>query len=153
VRPALSVDTETAVSGDLFTVMRSTLAAHRSAAPGTGINGDAALGTAAMALSAEDIFGFATREGAIAAGLGHRTGTLEVGYAADVIVVRSDDINLTPDPSIATLVASAHPGNVETVIVEGVVVKRDGRLTHPALDKLRADAAESRQRLLAGLAT
>jgi 5-methylthioadenosine/S-adenosylhomocysteine deaminase len=141
IRPSLSVDTETAVAGDLFTVMRATLAAHRSDQNEPD----------PQPLDAADVFGFATREGAAAAGLAGRTGVLEAGYAADVIVVRADDVNLAPDPTLGTIVASAHAGNVDTVIVDGVIRKRDGRLVYPHLRDLLGNAAESRRRLLTHL--
>lgn len=141
IRPSLSVDTETAVAGDLFTVMRATLATHRTEQDESESH----------PLDAADVFSFATREGAAAAGLTGRTGVLDVGYAADVILVRSDDVNLAPDPTLGTVVASAHAGNVDTVIVDGVVRKRDGRLVHPRLRGLLDDAAASRQRLLSHL--
>ena len=140
VRPSLSVDSETAVAGDLFTVMRATLAAHR-----------AQIGAEAPAVTAADVFAFATRDGAAAAGLAGRTGVLEVGYAADVILMRSADVNLAPDPGIGTLVTAAHAGNVDTVIVDGVVVKRDGRLLYGGLDTAHAAAVRSRRRFLAHL--
>jgi 5-methylthioadenosine/S-adenosylhomocysteine deaminase len=142
VSPSLSADTETAAPGDLFAVMRATLAAHRSQ---PGID--------PMALTAEDVFAFATRDGAAAAGLTGRTGIIEAGYAADVILVRADDVNLAPEPGIGALVTSAHAGNVDTVIVEGVIVKRDGRLLHRDLDTLRSKAAQSRRRLLTHLSS
>jgi cytosine/adenosine deaminase-related metal-dependent hydrolase len=138
IRPSLSVDTETAVAGDMFTVMRATLATHRADQNDPDPH----------PLEAADVFSFATREGAAAAGLAGRAGVLDVGYAADVIVVRSDDVNLAPDPTLGTIVASAHAGNVDTVIVDGVIRKRDGRLSYPHLPDLLGNAASSRQRLL-----
>lgn len=74
-------------------------------------------------------------------GLERRIGTLTPDKDADLILVRLDDINTLPlnDPA-ATLLLHAHPGNVDTVMVAGRVLKRGGRLV--------ADIARARQLLL-----
>jgi cytosine/adenosine deaminase-related metal-dependent hydrolase len=71
----------------------------------------------------------ATINGANALGLGSRIGTLTPGKEADVIVVRGDAPNMLPvnDP-VAAVVMHAHAGNVDTVMVAGRILKRDGRL-------------------------
>ena len=114
--PSLSTDSETAASGDLFTQMRIALAVHRSAAP-------------EPPLPAYRVLRMATRDAAAAAGLADRTGSLEVGRAADIILLRATDLNLAPlsHPADAVVLA-AHPGNVDTVLVAGTVLKRGGRL-------------------------
>lgn len=71
----------------------------------------------------------ATINGARALGLDHLIGTLSVGKQADIIVIRGDAPNMLPvnDP-VAAVTMHAHAGNVDTVLVGGRVVKRDGRL-------------------------
>ena len=46
-----------------------------------------------------------------------------------MILVRTDEINTMPlnDP-VATLLLHSHPGNVDTVMVAGTVLKRGGKL-------------------------
>ena len=58
-----------------------------------------------------------------------KIGTLEPGKDADVILVRTDEINTMPlnDPA-ATLLLHSHPGNVDTVMIRGTVLKRGGKL-------------------------
>jgi cytosine/adenosine deaminase-related metal-dependent hydrolase len=48
---------------------------------------------------------------------------------ADLIMIRSVDLNLFPvhDP-LLSVVEQCNAGNVDTVIVDGIVRKRDGRL-------------------------
>jgi 5-methylthioadenosine/S-adenosylhomocysteine deaminase len=73
---------------------------------------------------------FATIEGARSLGLADRTGSLVVGKRADLILLDTHALNMTPftDPAYM-VVDGAEPANVDTVIVDGRVLKRSGRLT------------------------
>ena len=73
----------------------------------------------------------ATINGAKALGIADRTGSLTVGKRADIILLRSDDLNMAPvsDP-LEAIVRSARPHNVDTVIVDGAIVRRKGVFTH-----------------------
>jgi cytosine/adenosine deaminase-related metal-dependent hydrolase len=65
-----------------------------------------------------------------------------------VILVRGTDLNLAPVSVPAdAVVLAAHPGNVDTVLVGGTVVKRGGRLLAGA-DRARELAAASAAYLL-----
>lgn len=68
--------------------------------------------------------------GAQALGQAHRIGSLRAGKQADVVVIRGDAVNTAPvhDPYL-TVISQTHPGNVDTVIVAGVVLKSGGVLT------------------------
>jgi cytosine/adenosine deaminase-related metal-dependent hydrolase len=70
-------------------------------------------------------------EGARANGLDSKVGTLTPGKQADVILLRTDRINVTPlnDPATA-VVAGMDTGNVDTVLIAGRVMKRSGKLLH-----------------------
>jgi cytosine/adenosine deaminase-related metal-dependent hydrolase len=115
----LSVDT-TMLSGnaDLFAVMKVTQACA---------NGQA---RDEFALTARDVLRLATLEGARTLGLDAVTGSLTVGKRADVIVVSPDSLSLgvVTDPA-RLLVTAATPRDVELVVADGRVLKRDGRLT------------------------
>jgi len=95
-----------------------------------------------LEITTRDMLNAVTVNGADALGLGTAIGRLAPGLQADVILVRLDDINTIPvhDP-VATLFLHAHPGNVDTVIVAGKVLKRGGRLL--------ADMAMAKRELLA----
>jgi cytosine/adenosine deaminase-related metal-dependent hydrolase len=57
--------------------------------------------------------------------LGDITGSLTPGKRADVILVRTTDLNTAPIANIeATIVQSATPANVNTVIADGRIIKR-----------------------------
>jgi cytosine/adenosine deaminase-related metal-dependent hydrolase len=117
VTTGLGIDVVTTAPGDMFSAMQSILA----------------LGY--QSFSAADVLRMATLEGARALGLGDRIGSLRPGKQADIILLRASDINLiggSQDP-IGTVVTAAHPGNIDTVLVAGQAVKRDGRLLAPGL--------------------
>lgn len=144
-RPSFSIDTEASVAGDMFNVMRAAIAAH-----GLGVTYQPGLYESLPEFSPRDLLAFATIDGAIASGLGERTGSITVGKAADVILIRIDDANMLPTNDVAaSIVGAGHPGNVETVLVGGVVRKHNGQIVGLDLEALRADAAGSRDRLFA----
>jgi 5-methylthioadenosine/S-adenosylhomocysteine deaminase len=129
----LSVDT-TMLSGnaDLFAVMKVTQACA---------NGQA---RHEFALTARDVLRLATIDGARTLGLGTVTGSLAVGKRADVIVVSVDAPNLgvLTDPA-RLLVTAASPRDVELVVVDGRILKRDGVVTAVDIGEVTSGARES----------
>jgi 5-methylthioadenosine/S-adenosylhomocysteine deaminase len=148
IRPALGVDVEVGTAGDMFNIMRAALMSERLRE--TLLGPDA---VDAAPLTAHDLVRFATIDGARACGLGDRTGSLTAGKQADVILVRADDLNLAPTNDWAgSLVAAGHAGNVDTVLVAGRVLKRDGRLTQVDVGAVIGQARRSGRRLLEHIA-
>ena len=92
------------------------------------------------ALRSSDALRIATIGGARAAGLGERTGSLEPGKRADLVVHAADRPELVPrhDP-VRNLVYAAGSRTVHTVVIDGRVVLRDGRIT--GVDEAAALAA------------
>jgi len=135
LRPSLSVDVETNVPGDMFNQMRSVLALQRAQAT---VQGKAPITT-------REVLACATIDGARANGLDDKVGSLAPGKKADVILLRTDRINVTPlnDPATA-VVAGMDTGNVDTVIIAGRVMKQGGRLLHVDWPAVRRMAVESR---------
>lgn len=145
IRPSLSGDTETKCSGDMFTQMRHAFAYYRSWMGGRHCRVEHAPPT----LSLRDVLEFATVAGAHATGLSHKIGSLTPGKQADVIMIRTDDINLAPVcDAVGAVVLAAHPGNVDSVFVAGRAVKRHGRMLHVDLDALRQRAFVSQAHVL-----
>ena len=71
----------------------------------------------------------ATINGARALGLADITGSLTPGKRADIILIRTTDLNIAPLANIeTTVVQSATPENVDTVMVDGRLIKRNGQL-------------------------
>jgi 5-methylthioadenosine/S-adenosylhomocysteine deaminase len=140
LRPSLSVDVETNVPGDMFNQMRSVLGLQRAIASAQG----------KTPVTAREVLEYATVEGARANGLDAKVGTLAPGKQADLIMLRTDRINVTPlnDPATA-VVTGMDTGNVDTVLIAGRVMKRHGRLLHVDWPAVRRMAAESRDYVVA----
>jgi 5-methylthioadenosine/S-adenosylhomocysteine deaminase len=137
--PSLSVDVETNVPGDMFNQMRSVLALQRALATGDGKE----------PVTAMDVLAWATIEGARANGLDGKVGTLAPGKKADLIMLRTDRMNVTPlnDPATAVVVGM-DTGNVDTVMIAGWVMKRHGQLLHVDWPAVKRMAAESRDHVV-----
>jgi len=77
-------------------------------------------------------------------------GSLSPGKQADLVLLRATDLNLWPLSNLeSALVAGAHGGNVDTVLVAGRVVKRDGALVDVDTDGIRRELVQARDRLYA----
>ena len=126
LRPSLSIDVVTTVPGDMFTQIRSAFGSERAR-----INAEAneANEAASGLLTARQMLEMATTNGAHVAGVEDRTGSLTPGKKADVVVIEGSAINVTPihDP-VGAVTLCADVSNVDTVIVNGVIKKRDGKL-------------------------
>ncbi len=125
---SLSMDTSVWWSGDLFSAMRTTLSADRSR---EHLEAHTKAETVTHhALRAEQVVDWATRGGAKALGMDHLVGSLEAGKKADVVLIKND-----ASPAMYPLlnpyghvVFQAQRGDVHTVVVDGHLVKSDGRL-------------------------
>ncbi|TQS40473.1 amidohydrolase family protein [Cryptosporangium phraense] len=124
---SLSMDTSVWWSGDLFSAMRSTLGADRSREHlEAHKNGD----TVTHAnLRADQVVSYATNGGAAALGRSD-VGELAPGKKADVVLIKNDNSPvmfpiLNPYGHVAF---QAQRGDVHTVLVDGKVVKHDGKL-------------------------
>ncbi|NEB77402.1 amidohydrolase family protein [Streptomyces sp. SID14478] len=135
LRPTLSIDVVPSVGGDMFAAMRAAFAAQR------GLDGG---------LRARDLLAFATIDAATSCGLHDRTGSITPGKEADIILLRTDDVTIFPvTEPVGSLVSAGHPGLVDTVLVAGRVVKRNGALVGADLPALRTRLLASRDRIAA----
>ncbi|HEU0213867.1 MAG TPA: amidohydrolase family protein [Jiangellaceae bacterium] len=150
LRPSLSIDVVTTVPGDMFTQMRAAFGGERARV--NAICWEADTGVPDTMLTARQMLEMATIHGAHVAGLEDRTGSLTAGKQADVVVIDATALNVAPviDP-VAAVVLCADVSNVETVIVDGVVRKRDGRLLGD-VDRARGLVEESRDHLVSAAA-
>jgi cytosine/adenosine deaminase-related metal-dependent hydrolase len=99
-------------------------------------------------LGFKEVLAMGTINGAKALGLGDVTGSLTPGKRADIILIRTNDVNTAPMANIeATVVMSATPGNIDTVMVDGRIVKRAGKLVGYDVPKIVADAKQSSERI------
>lgn len=146
LRPSLSIDVVTTVPGDMFTEMRAAFAADRARVHDAAFEPNEQVPK--DVLTARQLLVAATLDGAYVAGVEDRTGSLTPGKQADLVIIDAKALNVAPviDP-VAAVVLSADVSNVDTVMVAGVVKKRQGRLLAD-LDKARADVEASRDHLL-----
>ncbi|CAN5790599.1 hypothetical protein BH23ACT4_BH23ACT4_14000 [soil metagenome] len=134
--PSLSVDVETNVPGDMFNQMRSVFGLQRVQAQSSGRPG----------LTAREVLLCATLEGARANGLDAKLGTLTPGKEADIVMLRTDRMNVTPlnDP-LTAVVTGMDTSNVDTVMIGGRLMKRNGKLLHvdwPAVQRMTSEARD-----------
>jgi 5-methylthioadenosine/S-adenosylhomocysteine deaminase len=146
-RPSLSIDVVTTAPGDMFTQMRSAFACERGR-----MNADAWHAETDVPddmLTARQMLEMATVNGAHVAGVEDRTGSLTPGKKADVVLLDATALNVAPviDP-VAAVTLCADVSNVATVIIDGQVKKRDGRLVAD-VDAARAKVEASRDYLVA----
>ena len=147
LRPSLSVDVETNVPGDMFTQMRSVISLQHALIFDQRLSGKENL---PPFLSARDVLEFATIEGARANGQEKKVGSLTPGKEADVITLRTDQVNIVPvnDP-IGAVVWGMDTSNIDSVFVAGKALKRNGQLVNVDLDHARKLAVESRDYVVA----
>jgi cytosine/adenosine deaminase-related metal-dependent hydrolase len=137
VTVGLSVDTP-ALSGsaDMFAIMKAI----------QNIENGRALDE--FKVTARRVLELATIDGARSMGIGDVVGSLTPGTRADLIMVDTRAVNLAVMTEPAhMLVEAAQPANVDTVIIDGRIVKRGGRLANVEV----GDVIDSAARALTGL--
>ena len=148
IRPSLSVDVETSVPSDMFTQMRTTFSLQRNDILVKAIADEKA--TLPPLLKTRDVLEFATIEGARANGLEGKVGTLTPGKQADIILLRTDRLNVLPmNNAVGAVVTSMGPSNVDTVLIGGKVRKRNGRLVGVDMNKVNRLVYQARDRVVA----
>jgi 5-methylthioadenosine/S-adenosylhomocysteine deaminase len=97
-----------------------------------------------MEVQPRRILELATLDGAKDLGIADRVGSLTPGKRADLILVRTDDLNVAPffNPALL-LVQQAQPFNVDTVVIDGRILKHKGELLALDAHEVIHKAAES----------
>jgi len=144
----LGVDTICSCGTDLFSEMRLALAAERARANAAALARGEQVPT--VALHQRDMLRLATIDGARVWNLHHEIGSLTRGKQADITVIDMRPPHLDGfGDSVAVMVLGAGPADVETVIVGGDIVKRDGKLIGPHVAEAFQLMRASRERLRA----
>ena len=134
---SLSMDTSVWWSADFFSAMRATLSADRSR---EHLEAHARNETVvANRLRAEDVVWSATMGGALALGMQDRIGSITAGKKADLVLLKNDEspAMLPILNAYAHVVYQAGVADVHTVVVDGRVVKFDGRRVGTELARVR----------------
>jgi cytosine/adenosine deaminase-related metal-dependent hydrolase len=144
IRPSLSVDVETSVPNDFFTQMRTIFSLQKNEVWARRLAGDK---NPPAFLKVRDVLEYATVEGARANGLERKIGTLTPGKEADIIVLRHDRLNVMPmNNAVGAVVTSMGPQNVDTVLIAGKVMKRNGQLVGVDMARITRLGNEARER-------
>ncbi len=145
IRPSLSVDVETSVPNDFFQQMRTIFSLQKNEVWARRLAGDK---NPPKFLTVREVLEFATIDGARANGLDRKIGTLMPGKDADIILLRTDRLNVMPmNNAVGAVVTSMGPQNVDTVLIAGKVMKRNGQLVGVDFDRLVRLGDQARDRL------
>lgn len=124
-------------NNDYFALMRASVGVQRL----QWLTGDC--------VTVDDIMEMATLGGAKALRMEREIGSLEKGKRADVVLIDPHSLNFKPLNNFVTqLIFCAQPRNVDTVIVDGQVVKRNGEMVGIDVDDLLAKCEASTRYLI-----
>ena len=85
-----------------------------------------------------------TIEGARSLGMDDRIGSLKPGKRADLIMISTQHPNMGVFTDPAHMVVEVtQASNVDTVVADGRILKRNGKLTAMPVDQILADASAS----------
>src|SRR5262245_55948864 len=149
---SVGTDVEPAVGSDMFTCMRLTLQHERNRGIIESL-GKTGSRPARSELTCYHALSWATTGAAKIAGLDDRIGSITPGKQADITLLRTDALNMTPmHDLVGCAVMQAATANVDTVLIAGRVVKQAGRLLADGLEGTMAKLARSGDRILADFA-
>lgn len=123
---------------DMFEVMRNTWLLHKAAKENAGV------------MPAQTVFRMATENGAKA--LGIYAGKIEEGRRADIVVIRNRfPTPVTSENVISQLVVYASGSWVDTVIVDGKIVVKNGQSTRVDEEKAKKECFKAAEKLWEGV--
>lgn len=144
IRPSLSVDVETSVPNDFFHQMRSVFTLQKNEVWARRLAGDK---EPPKFLTVREVLEFATVEGAKANGLERKVGTLTPGKEADIIMLRTNMLNVMPmNNAVGAVVTSMGPQNVDTVLIAGKIMKRGGKMVGIDTNRVARLGREAQER-------
>ena len=141
--PSLGVDLESVMSGDMLSQARIALGIQRSL-DNVAYRAEHGSIPPTSTVSTREALSWVTVEGARMLGMQDRIGSLAAGKQADLVVIRADELNMQPvhDP-VSAVVFQASLANIDSVMVAGQWVKREGRLLGVNLPPLLCALRES----------
>lgn len=146
-RAALGIDIVSNYSGEMFTQMRMMIQSARARA--NAALGSRGLAPRALTIPAREVLRLATLGGAESLHLESRIGTLEPGKQADLILVRTDTLAMTPaTDAVAAVIFNASAADVDSVMVAGRWLKRGGDLVGVNWPQTRDRLQQSAERVI-----
>ena len=129
--PSIGIDVEPVVPGSMFREMQAALLylraqELRAAAEDNGKQPESS------PVKSREALEWATIGGARALMMEDKIGSLKPGKKADIVMLRAMDSNMWPVHNpVFSIVEQAGDGNVDTVIIDGVIRKQGGKSTYP----------------------
>lgn len=143
IAAGLSADAVSLGAIDMFSQMRAALAVQRRAVIEAQSRNRT---TPVEPLTTREVLRMATLGGAEVAHIDDLVGSLTPGKRADLLLLNARSLNAAPTTHpVGAVVHTMDTSNVDTVIVDGQIMKQDGRMTNVdldhVLDQLAASAA------------
>ncbi|PWK60780.1 amidohydrolase family protein [Aminobacter sp. AP02] len=142
ISPSFSTDIVCVGSGDLFSQMRLGLQFQRCI-DNDHVHKHVGRMPYEINLSVRDALTWATVNGADALGLAKSVGSITPGKKADITIVSGRRHFVPTCHPIGSVVLQSTAADVDTVIVDGVVRKRHGKLVGQDLERIRARANDA----------
>jgi cytosine/adenosine deaminase-related metal-dependent hydrolase len=145
---SIGTDVEVSSRSDMFYCMRITMQTQRNL---DNIEHWRVHGSApeTVSITCREALQWATINGAKMIHQDHRIGSITPGKQADIVVIRTDDLTIFPmrDP-ISSVVTQGGVAHVDTVLIGGRVMKRNGRLLAEGLPGKMAMLRRSAERIV-----
>ena len=146
LQPSLSSDHAVTLSSDMFSMMRMTGIMQRYGVFQREVNGD---NNAPKLLTCRELLEFGTINGARAANVDSKVGTLMPGKQADLLLLKADSIDIWPlNNAYGSVVGLMGPSHVDTVFIAGKVKKWRGNLVGVDMAKVLRDMHQARDGVL-----
>lgn len=146
IRFSFGSDHAVAIAPDSFSVMRSTFTLQRLLILQRARNGERNL---PALLTCRDVLEFATLEGARCANLLSKVGTLTPGKEADIVMLRTDRLDVYPvNNAYGTVANLMNPSHVDSVFIAGKPKKWRGNLVDVDASRIMRMVQTARDALL-----
>ena len=145
---AVGSDVECVYAPDMFAIMRTTLQIERHLYSMKYIdeNGEAPY---PIPITTEEALSWATKGGASTAHLSEKIGSITPGKKADIVLLRATDLNLAGVRNATNgIVLHANPGNIDTVMVSGKILKQNGKLIYDKIEDKISNLKDSTDRII-----
>lgn len=153
IRAGLGADIQANNSADMLTQIRIAMQAENARINQPILERQGVFGLAGAPVTARDMFRMATLGGAEVLGMDSVIGSIAVGKAADLLIMRNDGLHHRPNiDDFGTIVMQSRTGDIETVLVNGKIVKRGGKLANVDVAAVNARSEATFGRLSARFA-
>jgi 5-methylthioadenosine/S-adenosylhomocysteine deaminase len=130
--PSIGIDVEPVVPSSMFREMQAALLYLRAQELREAAEQNDGAQPEDNPVKSREALEWATIGGARALMMEDKIGSLKPGKKADIVMLRATDSNMWPVHNpVFSIVEQAGDGNVDTVIIDGIVRKQGGKTTYP----------------------